>query len=713
MRLVGLEVEGFRGWVRRERIDLDAGVIIVEGVNGTGKTSLCDAILWALTGEIPRLGDEHKDEIVSLYSDAGLARVRLELRSSAGAPIVVTRSTDGSSKRLQVKIGATEAVDDAATLALLKELWPSGVGSTEAGGLASALSRAVYLQQDEVRRFLEADTDAERFEAVAELVGASRYTTLQQQLESQRAAWSRQTTERREELRKSQAQLTALETQIESLASSEDSSEGWAAWRGQVVSILGEEALPQDPGSAKAGEAVDAAIRRLDEVVRAHRRTMDQASQAQAELRVALAAPSPEAPAIEEAQARRSQSEAEVIRAQSELAAAEQAAGAERDQLRRLNDQLRELQSLAALALRHLGDRCPVCDQSIDLEKTRERLTALVGRSRDEQPGMAAQQLVEVSARLREAESLQSKAVAYQRELARQSTVRHQALTAATLALKDLGITEPYTTADESLAAVLSRESESIGSLQRLRAEGEGLALLLAGAAERRRRTELEVTCATSREAVAQRSKDVATRERTSELASKIIDGLREASGDLVARKAMEIGPALDRIYSRVDPHPGFKNVQLISRVWYGKGRLETEIRDVSSGLRTSTPHVVLSSSQLNALALSVFLALNLGVPHPPLDAVMLDDPIQSLDDVNLLGVMDLLRRYKANRQLLVSTHDQRFASLLQRKLRPSTSQESMVLVRLVDWTRSGPVLQQATIRTDESPWRIVRRAAQ
>jgi hypothetical protein len=326
---------------------------------------------------------------------------------------------------------------------------------------------------------------------------------------------------------------------------------------------------------------------------------------------------------------------------------------------------------------------------------------------------MAAQQLVEVSARLREAESLQSKAVAYQRELARQSTVRHQALTAATLALKDLGITEPYTTADESLAAVLSRESESIGSLQRLRAEGEGLALLLAGAAERRRRTELEVTCATSREAVAQRSKDVATRERTSELASKIIDGLREASGDLVARKAMEIGPALDRIYSRVDPHPGFKNVQLISRVWYGKGRLETEIRDVSSGLRTSTPHVVLSSSQLNALALSVFLALNLGVPHPPLDAVMLDDPIQSLDDVNLLGVMDLLRRYKANRQLLVSTHDQRFASLLQRKLRPSTSQESMVLVRLVDWTRSGPVLQQATIRTDESPWRIVRRAAQ
>ena len=76
-------------------------------------------------------------------------------------------------------------------------------------------------------------------------------------------------------------------------------------------------------------------------------------------------------------------------------------------------------------------------------------------------------------------------------------------------------------------------------------------------------------------------------------------------------------------------------------------------------------PSAVLSSSQINALAVSVFLALNLGVPNPPLSAAILDDPLQSLDDINLLGLVDLLRRTKERRQLFVSTHDMRFGDLM------------------------------------------------
>jgi hypothetical protein len=51
-----------------------------------------------------------------------------------------------------------------------------------------------------------------------------------------------------------------------------------------------------------------------------------------------------------------------------------------------------------------------------------------------------------------------------------------------------------------------------------------------------------------------------------------------------------------------------------------------------------------LSSSQLNVLAVSAFLALNPGVETLPLNAVALDDPLQSLDDVNLLSLIDLPR---------------------------------------------------------------------
>jgi DNA repair exonuclease SbcCD ATPase subunit len=58
MRLVSLEVSGFRGFPRRQAFDLNADAVVVVGSNGNGKTSLLDGILWALSGRIPRLATE-------------------------------------------------------------------------------------------------------------------------------------------------------------------------------------------------------------------------------------------------------------------------------------------------------------------------------------------------------------------------------------------------------------------------------------------------------------------------------------------------------------------------------------------------------------------------------------------------------------------------------------------------------------------------------
>jgi len=56
MRLVRLEVSGFRGFPFPREFDLDADAVILVANNGIGKTSMLDAILWGLTGSIPRLG---------------------------------------------------------------------------------------------------------------------------------------------------------------------------------------------------------------------------------------------------------------------------------------------------------------------------------------------------------------------------------------------------------------------------------------------------------------------------------------------------------------------------------------------------------------------------------------------------------------------------------------------------------------------------------
>jgi ABC-type cobalamin/Fe3+-siderophores transport system ATPase subunit len=110
----------------------------------------------------------------------------------------------------------------------------------------------------------------------------------------------------------------------------------------------------------------------------------------------------------------------------------------------------------------------------------------------------------------------------------------------------------------------------------------------------------------------------------------------------------------------------------------------------------------------MNALAVSVFLALNLAVSTMPLDVVMLDDPLQTLDEINMLGLVDLLRRLRERRQVLVSTHDVRWAALLERKLRPVHRDGHARFVELRNWSREGPEVVDREVAQDVAGLRVV-----
>lgn len=74
----------------------------------------------------------------------------------------------------------------------------------------------------------------------------------------------------------------------------------------------------------------------------------------------------------------------------------------------------------------------------------------------------------------------------------------------------------------------------------------------------------------------------------------------------------------------------------------------------------------VLSSGQLNVLAISIFLAINEGQKAHTLDFVAIDDPIQNMDDVNQYSICDVLGHIK--KQLIISTHDIEFLKLFIKK---------------------------------------------
>jgi hypothetical protein len=254
-----------------------------------------------------------------------------------------------------------------------------------------------------------------------------------------------------------------------------------------------------------------------------------------------------------------------------------------------------------------------------------------------------------------------------------------------------------------------AREAETglarIIGLQRL---GEELSLRLSQSSAAVAMDDLRREAETLRRELDSRGELILTRNRTGDLAQRVIGALRQASSAVVQERLREISPLLQSIWTRIDPHPAFRIVSFFSEVFRGKGQLSTMLSDPVEEKESVQPGVVLSSSQLNALAVSVFLALNVGIVKPPLRAAMLDDPLQSLDDVNLLGLVDLFRRTRGSRQLLVSTHDARFGNLLSRKLRPAAQKGRTLLIELDGWSREGPSVTTREIAGDPVALRLV-----
>ena len=78
-----------------------------------------------------------------------------------------------------------------------------------------------------------------------------------------------------------------------------------------------------------------------------------------------------------------------------------------------------------------------------------------------------------------------------------------------------------------------------------------------------------------------------------------------------------------------------------------------------------------MSSGQLSSLVLSFTLALN--KRYAKNSIMLIDDPVQSLDDINVAGFIDLLRNEFSDRQIILSTHEDEISSYMQYKFKKYT----------------------------------------
>lgn len=118
------------------------------------------------------------------------------------------------------------------------------------------------------------------------------------------------------------------------------------------------------------------------------------------------------------------------------------------------------------------------------------------------------------------------------------------------------------------------------------------------------------------------------------------------------------IQECIDDLY----PHTHLNTVE----VDFTEGELFIRDRWLENGVR---PRDYASTGQSNVLALSVFLGLSLRQTFSRIRSVLLDEPVQNLDDLHFLAFLTLIKRVALTRQVIVSTADSNIGRVFTRQL--------------------------------------------
>lgn len=687
MRFEQVSVSGFRGFNRECQVPIRANVVILKGPNGSGKTSLIDAIQWLLLGDISRFRGgvlkKGEDYLSNRYA-SGPPFVAAELSGDKGT-VRVSRRGIGDAMQLQVeRHEQPDLVEDDAQ-AWLDET----MGAESAETKPTELLRRHLLQQDEMREFLQADTN-ERYEFVASLTGMGRLMSLDNQLTSElksarQAARDLQTRVEQAESELASASVDRADTR--QLLEERTTPVDLEGVTNRAAALLSREEVLTDPAqlsdalSARSEEILEGLEgmgenRRRRQLADQQARESDVDTSELADLRAKI-----EALSGEEARARE-----RLVKAEEGLAAARIAAD--------------KAQQLAALALEQIEGTCPVCGQEHNHDETRARLELLLRGAPELADEIAAvdaagaevasiaASIADTRSRLAELEAAAERHAEAERSIQRLGAEREEirerlkALVDAPAQASEEKLEETATTQrgeiDTALAHLrrgLEREFGNRRTARRITALDERVGDLQTHLDELRE------------ELVAQQTKVKRAEEVRKNLGRHINAVMGEASNG-----STEL---INEIYRRLEVHPTFQEFGFHTQRHYETGHLRPWVYDRRRHRDGNALHI-LSAAQLNSLAICLFLALNLE-SRSGLSTAILDDPVQSLDDVNLLSLTDVLRTVRSERQVIVSTHDEILAELLIRKLRPLRPKDATVVVTIDQWGESGPRVRSET----------------
>lgn len=639
MRLDFIEVCGFRGFRDLVRINFGRGFTVITGRNGVGKSTLCDAVEFAITGTIGKYAVEKAAK--ESFSDylwwrgEGVPKahhVTASFLDDDGKPFTITRTRESGADRSADEIRAAlcrgPAPDDA-----LRQLTRTSIIRDE---WIAALSLDL--------------TETERFDLVRSALGA---------LEGSEAGSKAKEVVTAAEVAHSrdEAAYDAARSRLADRLTQQSETQAALSRPGdvssalQVISDAAPDAPPELTARLTAGRNALANGR-----VRLAR--MGEALQLGREVASAQAAYN--AP---EAVANRKAASAAHEAAQREHQAAQQAvSGAEQSLVR--EEEMDAIAASLSILVEHgerLGlhdDHCPLCaahrtsdEFAAGLSVARRRITSLAS-------GVQAAR----------------EALATAKENARQSSLKFQTAAAAVQTHADglrrlrekeaahvdfynqWGIAHRFIQDPDGLEQAISPERDRLIDLER--------ALLVLEASQAvSRMSSIESHISALRAEIEKLAQAVSQSQNAVTAAREIERSVRRVSAEIIDERLAQISPLLNELYQRLRPHADWRTIDYSIR---GDVRRFLSLK-VGDGLN---PQFVFSSGQRRAAGLAFLLSVHLARAWTPLRSLLLDDPVQHIDDFRALHLVEVLAALRLDgRQIICAVEDPALADLLCRRL--------------------------------------------
>ena len=646
MKLSYVDLCGFRSYRKPKRVTFAPGFTILEGRNGAGKSTLFDAVEFALTGEIKKHKGSSKGETINDYvwwtgtGPTPVSRyVEVGFEDEGGTSFAVRRTdTDvtlrsGDGTEITEPLADPTEVPEPIERALTARLTDASAAPDEA---LEQLCKIALVRDEYIADFSLELSEPDRYNLVRQALGATdadEWTTKGAQLVDIT----------KKDAAEAEAAVSALRQSRE--AAQQRFDEANHSRRPDSALQEAAERLRALTGSPATAE---------DDLVPAVREWMSQTSGRVDALRRLLA----EWLTVEAVRAGLGGLDAAVGEAREGRLQAERALEALPPLPATSSSQTsalaRELTQLADLGQRIglRGGACPLCgcdkeQESFERgvaaarESARQLDDAAVERAEREQARATAENEVSVRANtLSEAE--------------RQATSARATIEAFDKRKTDLTLAADATASDVEvrLAELDDAQARAATHLRTLKTREYDSVLV-----REERRLEVINGQVAEAERVAGRTRRAAT------TAKALHNAAKKAALETLQERFNRVQPLMKDLYLRLNPHPVWKDFDFVIR-----GKVKGYMRFQVGG--EHNPRFVYSSGQRRVTGLAFLLAVNLSLAWSKWKTIMLDDPVQHIDDFRAVQLAEVVGQFvRGGRQVICAVEDAALADLLTRRL--------------------------------------------